>query len=318
MSGITATDSTCFTHTFLLDNPEQITSFFPKKKSLWDTLTAKAHCLAHYVNTGSWVSEPKLLSWAHQHPQAQISSHLFQGNPIQGKIARYEAHMAVPQRPALAGIKDIARFFFRFVFHSSAIGAVCPSSSYLAKEITSQIPKDANLPPRCLADVGAGDGVFSEKILKRMNPHDTLDLIEIDPALCQILRKKFAHIKQVRIIEGDFLTLQDEKRYDHIIAGLPYNSLKAETVAKIFKKFVAVGKPGCSLSYFEYRWLPHISIRIPTKGHREKLFKIMETKKQFWTACGVKQTHVNKNFTPATVFHHIIQEPKNTMVALSP
>lgn len=140
--------------------------------------------------------------------------------------------------------------------NNSNIGAVAESSSNLAKVMTAIVP--SNGPQKRILEVGAGTGVFTKKILKKLGPDDHLDVVELTPELCKVLDHSFSGDKRVTIFCGDILDWQPNSHYDYIISSLPFNAFPAELIKKITEKYVAMARSGALCTFFEYKWLPTI------------------------------------------------------------
>jgi phospholipid N-methyltransferase len=296
--------STTLEQTFRIDTKEQLLAFFPKDSSYKERFRAKAHQLTHLFTKHTNVTKDKLCAWAAMHPEDHLSK-LFEGTPFNTMIVRHEQHMVPKQQGFLEKIATKLSFFVQFIRNPSTVGAFFPSSSALAKAITSKITYDPKAGPRNYLEAGPGTGSFTKKMIKLMRPIDHLTLVECDEHFCEILQQKFGHIQQVTIRHCSITDFEGEK-FDNIVAGIPFNSLPAQTVDQIFKKFVELAKPGATLSYFEYQGLPHISKRLPSASHKSNLTAILHTKNSFYSQHGTETHNVTKNAPPATVFHHKI------------
>lgn len=191
-------------------------------------------------------------------------------------------------------MKELSLFFRRFLNSPTTVGALLPSSKNLAKGMTTHMSKKS---ARYL-EVGAGCGAFTTRILARMQEGDTLDIVEIDPNFCHILKKKFSNTPFVQIHEKSILEL-DTERFDHIISGLPLNAFSSDLVDQILMKFKQLGKPGCTLSYFEYMGIGAIKEHFAGSDFR----MVRALKKSFIEAHGRSTNAVWWNFPPARVYH---------------
>ena len=76
--------------------------------------------------------------------------------------------------------KESFTFLKRFAEQPRKIGSVTPSSKFLTKAMLERVDWDnAN----CIAELGAGTGVFTREIVKRAKPDAKILVFEIDPAL---------------------------------------------------------------------------------------------------------------------------------------
>lgn len=183
------------------------------------------------------------------------------------------------------------------------IGAIAESSAYLADAITSIIPKEG--PPKQILEVGAGTGVFTKKIIEKLGPHDHLDVVEITPALCAILNKKFNDNPLVTIHCNDILNWQTHRSYSYIISGLPFNSFTADKIKTITHRYIEFAMPGALCAFFEYKWLPTLKSLFMTKEEKNHFQKTRQVINDFINRYEKSQTNVYLNIPPATV--HFLQ-----------
>lgn len=301
-----------FNQHFELKNKNDILKFFPEnKKDYKQIVNAKIERLKHYLTTGVWINESMICEWTREHNKL---SAIFQGKgkAVERKLLQHEANLHFEKDSLWTTIKTAARFVKEFALHPTEVGAILPSSTGLAREIVSEIPKDKDAPPRRILEVGPGTGPFTEKIIKRMNPQDTLVLVEFDEAFHAKLTKKFGHIKNVTIIQGDIIQHDPKDKYDFIISGLPLNSFKADFVNDVFAKFTSIIKDNGKISYFEYVLLPKIK-RVFLRGESKENFnKILQSKESFYKKHEFREATVLMNCPPAKVLHHHVKAAKNS------
>lgn len=103
------------------------------------------------------------------------------------------------------------------------IGALSPSSSFLAKKMLEPIQfKNA----KCIVEFGPGTGVFTKKLLKKMSADTKLLAFEINPTFIDELK----NIKDERLILiqdsaekiEDFLKQNNFQSADYIVSSLPF------------------------------------------------------------------------------------------------
>ena len=190
-----------------------------------------------------------------------------------------------------------------------SIGSLAPSSQFLARGIANQLPEDLPEDYRIL-EVGAGTGSLTVEILKRMNGRGHLDLWELSPAFCAVLRQRLAEEPLFRslhsrmaIHEGDIRQLPAQPRYNAIVSGLPFNNFKPDEVQGFLEHFRALLKPKGSLIWFEYLALRKIKSVFVGKARREQLQGITDVTKRFIRGNHYRQQLVAINFPPARVRH---------------
>ena len=186
------------------------------------------------------------------------------------------------------------------------VGAILPSSQFLAKEIVSTIPEDVTAPKRRILEIGPGTGVFTEKIISRMNLHDVLDLVEFDEKFCQQLHEKYKHFSNVRVFHQSILDYEvgEDEKYHYVVSGLPLNSFPLSIVRQMFLKFQNLTVDGGMLSYFEYIFLAKIK-RFCLGDEAGEIFdEILSLKEDFFFKYGERKKNVLRNMPPARVLHH--------------
>ena len=306
VSMINSTRYSSFRDQFQLDTPQSISLFFAARKhDMYESLRFGTHRIVHYLRTGVWISDRALFAWAASHPKQKVSS-LLKNRPIQRKVIRYERRMAVLHEPFLSRCVTAVRFFVRFLRNPKTIGAILPSSGSLAKRIVSEIQKNPCLPPRRILEIGPGTGVFTDKIIDRLNPDDTLHLVEFDPKLATQLQQRYRGIRMVKVFHRSILdyTVPEERKYDHVVSGLPLNSFPAPMVTEIFEKYRKLPKEGGTLSYFDYRFLPALK-RVALDDEKCAEFdEVLSQKDAFFAQYGIREETVLGNAPPARVLHH--------------
>lgn len=168
----------------------------------------------------------------------------------------------------ITAVEDRAYFLKEFFAKYQTVGAIAPSSERLAQAITQTVTDDSNASPRRILEVGAGTGVFTEALLKKLHDNDVLVAIEYVPSFVSMLEKKFAQeIKHGKLIliQGDVLMFNPNelfgnefRGFNHIVSGLPFNSFSPTFVASVLEKYQQWISVGGSINYFEYAALPSI------------------------------------------------------------
>lgn len=71
---------------------------------------------------------------------------------------------------------------------------------------------------KSVLEIGAGDGRLTAQLLKAGAGHITA--VELDPKYAKQLRMKFR--SRVSVVEGDFLSFQQEKKFNVVAGNIPY------------------------------------------------------------------------------------------------
>lgn len=299
-----------FTTHFKLSQDEHITQFFPERKhDLGELVRSKVRRICHFLRTGVWINELKVCQWAERHVDEKLSQ-LFKGKAVERKLIRHEAQMYVEKPGAWTQFVAGVKFFIEFLKHPTKVGAILPSSTGLAKAIVKEIPKDLKVEKRVILEVGPGTGIFTDKIIQRMNPGDVLHLVEFDEHFYQELKEKYQNIPNVHVFHADIAQFDQGVKYDFIISGLPLNAFAHNFVEEVFQKFETLGKKGAKLSYFEYLVLPKIKMLFSNELERANLQSVLNIKKKFYKQHKLRKDVVYFNVPVARVLHHCLNERK--------
>ena len=101
--------------------------------------------------------------------------------------------------------------------------------------IISKIINSAKIYNQNILEIGPGKGALTDQILEK-NPK-SLTLIEKDISLFNILKLKYANIKNIKIFNKDILKFDFEKKLENqtiIFGNLPYN-ISSQILVKIIK-----------------------------------------------------------------------------------
>ena len=140
---------------------------------------------------------------------------------------------------------------------------------------------------RTIVELGAGDGVITEHILKRLHPEGKVIAFEVSPELCDDMRA----IGDPRLVVAqdsaenirEWLDKIGADKTDHVVSAIPFAALPKElgqAIVKAAKDNLRTG--GC------YNQV-HYSLK--TKGYYEEAFGQVDTKR------------VWKNLPPAWVLY---------------
>lgn len=125
-------------------------------------------------------------------------------------------------------IRSNALFVKQFITAPRTVGAIAPSSRFLARKMVDQIDFES---ARCIVEIGPGTGVFSELLIKNSHPDCQILLIETNPAFVKKLQTKYQHFTNVNVIQdsGEMINLYKMKygieHIDYVVSGIPFSSL---------------------------------------------------------------------------------------------
>jgi phospholipid N-methyltransferase len=187
-------------------------------------------------------------------------------------------------------------------------GSVMPSSRFLARAMASEMSKPRG--PARILEVGPGTGAVTRTLLRKLQPGDQLDLVELNERFFQVLQERFAcepdfapYRDRVQLIQGAVQTLPGESLYDFIVSGLPLNNFPVSLVRVVFRTFHRLLKPGGTLSYFEYTWARHLKTPFCGRRERVRLGGVGVVVGKYVRDCQIRRDHVLVNVPPAIVRH---------------
>ena len=152
-----------------------------------------------------------------------------------------------------ATLSDYKVVISAFLKKPCAVGEPLPLSDAVGKYITKYIV--AKNSGSCYLEVGAGYGAITLHIVKKLQKNDHLDIIEIDPHMCEYLKKRFAHCSNVTVHCCSILDWKSSQKYDAIISTLPFNSFDVSFTQQVVDLYTKVAASGCIVSYVEYGFI---------------------------------------------------------------
>ena len=91
-------------------------------------------------------------------------------------------------------MSDKRSFIRNFWKERKMVGAMAPSSKYLAKKMLERIDFST---AKVIVELGPGTGVFTRKILQKLSPDGILLVFELNDSFMNMLKKEF---KDPRVI----------------------------------------------------------------------------------------------------------------------
>ena len=149
-------------------------------------------------------------------------------------------------------------FLLQYLFKPRTVGAVLPSSKYLANKMVAGIDFDN---AKCIVEYGAGTGVFTEKILQKRNSATTVIVFEMNDAFYKTLEEKYGSESNVHIVNnsaqnvGAALQTYGIEYVDYVVSGLPFASLPQDVSIHILSETKKYLKPTGAFITFQYTLL---------------------------------------------------------------
>ncbi len=155
--------------------------------------------------------------------------------------------------------RSIGLFFAQFLRNPRLVGAVAPSSRFLARKMLEGL--DLN-PGVRIVEFGPGTGSFTSEIFHALPGDGQFLGIERERAFVEILRERFTR--------GDFVLdsvvrireIADTRGLlpvDHIISGLPFASLPPRLTLEVLDGSGDVLRPGGTFTTFQYLHAYHFA-----------------------------------------------------------
>ncbi len=181
-------------------------------------------------------------------------------------------------------------FVRRFLREPNSIGAICPSSRYLARRMMQPVKWD---PGVRIVEFGPGTGPFTREILRRLPADGNYLAIERDPKFAEFLQREFPTLRLTCDSVTNLPEIARQKGLlpiDHIISGLPFACLPTDTTRQIIDAVCETLRPGGTFTMFQY---VHACRMWPSQLFRKDM------KRTF--GCTGSRTVVFRNFPPAFV-----------------
>ena len=147
------------------------------------------------------------------------------------------------------------RFIKEFIKNPKFIGAVAPSSEYLAEKMIEDINfKECN----CIIEYGPGTGVFTQKLIARKKESTLLLVIENNKEFYDDLFSMYGYKKNVKIINDGaenikkYLQQYNIKQVDYVVSGLPFTVLPVSISNIILKNTKEILKSEGEFITFQY------------------------------------------------------------------
>ncbi len=144
--------------------------------------------------------------------------------------------------------------FLHFLKDLKQVGAVAPSSKFLAKDLVKQLKADlrrTDCTSLNILEIGPGTGPLTKEITSLVRPKDHVDVVEIHDHFFEVIDRKFSG-SNVRVHHEDILQFNTGRSYDYIFSSLPYEAMPEELIRQIWKKKLDLCSKNAYICYFKY------------------------------------------------------------------
>lgn len=152
-------------------------------------------------------------------------------------------------------LSEYATVFSMYLKNPSEMGEVAPFSEVVGNELVKYIVKSTKnnaLSSKIYLEAGGGCGAVSVCIAKKMRECDHLDIVEINPELCKLLRKRLKSYKNVSVHCCSILDWKPDYKYDAVVCTLPFLSLGIDFTKQAMNYFKDISAAHSIFSYVDY------------------------------------------------------------------
>jgi phospholipid N-methyltransferase len=146
-------------------------------------------------------------------------------------------------------------FIFQYIFRPRTVGAITPSSQYLAQMMVKQIDfKHA----RYIVEYGPGTGVFTKQLLKRRRKETMIIIVESNETFYNYLIDHYQEEPNLHVINASAEDIEGILKQlaipyvDFVVSGLPFASLPRQVSHNILVKTKSLMSPKGKFITFQY------------------------------------------------------------------
>ncbi|MDX1671996.1 MAG: rRNA adenine N-6-methyltransferase family protein [Balneolaceae bacterium] len=142
----------------------------------------------------------------------------------------------------------------QFIKHFKKIGAIAPSSKFLAKDLAKQLQADVSgthCPPLNILEIGPGTGSLTKEIVRYMRGEDHLDIVELHQHFYQHVKNEFSQ-PNIQVHHTDILQFESNRNYNYIFSSLPYENMPSRISRNIWQKKLELCSENAFICYFKY------------------------------------------------------------------
>jgi phospholipid N-methyltransferase len=147
---------------------------------------------------------------------------------------------------------DYTLFLRQWVRAPGRMGAIAPSSRYLAEAVCAPMPEQQE---PIVVELGAGTGPFTAEIQRRLSGRGRHLAVEIDAQLAEHLRHRHPGVEVIQRDAAHLRQLLDERdidRADVVVSGLPWALFRPDTQQQLMDATAAVLGPAGAFTAFTY------------------------------------------------------------------
>ncbi|SFA58630.1 Phospholipid N-methyltransferase [Anoxybacillus pushchinoensis] len=149
----------------------------------------------------------------------------------------------------------MVKFLIEFAKSPRFVGAVCPSSKYLAEKMVENIDFERC---ECIVEYGPGTGVFTEKLIERKKEDTLLIIFENNKEFYEGMLSQYKYKQNVKIINDGaehakkYMEQYNISKVDYIVSGIPFASLPSNISETILNDVKEILKNDGQFIAFQY------------------------------------------------------------------
>ena len=176
-------------------------------------------------------------------------------------------------------------FIKNFIKSPGTIGAICPSSPFLAEMITSDVGIEK---ASAIVELGPGTGVFTSRILNMKSAQSLFFAVELNQEFYDGFKLKFPSVKIYNQNATELSSMVKQagiESVDVILCGLPWASFPAQLQDDILSSISEVLSPGGCFTTFAYLQGLLLPAGIRFRKTLKRHFSSVETSRTEWRNC---------------------------------
>jgi phospholipid N-methyltransferase len=156
-------------------------------------------------------------------------------------------------------------FLKRFLQRPMQVASIIPSSRTLVQKVAGKMDFGV---PRVVVEFGAGEGVHTREIARRMSADSKLIVFELDPELATHLQEQFRHDPRVTVLNENALEIAQVLtsrglKADYVVSGIPFSILDKELKKQLLQRVHDSLAPASHAAFIIYQ----VTNELRTNGH---------------------------------------------------
>ena len=146
-------------------------------------------------------------------------------------------------------LSDMYTVLSMYIKNPVEVGEIAPFTESVGDELARYIGSATG---QYYLEVGGGTGAVTLRLIRKLGSNDYLDVVEINPGMCAILKKRFEQWPNVFIHCCSVLDWKPDYKYASIVSTLPQLALGVDFAQQVTEHFKQLVVNGGMVSYVEY------------------------------------------------------------------